>query len=195
VTRSSWLDGQLGLKLLQAFLGAEQTKLAGLIKSTRRFRLEIPQIRREEVALGALDGFLARANLNEGLPTVDELLDRESIYIVVAVLKATAFRLEAQDGDVTDAEFSIPNLGVGGSVEIGARTEGGSKAKIIFETNEPVSFAFQAVRTIFDSGIYVSLHPERRPPDLLDDQDLLAVLPRDDGWLSDFIGPSIVQFD
>src|SRR5271165_7009969 len=96
------------------------------------------------------------------MPAIEELLDADSLYIVSAVLRTKSLELVTEVGELLSADGSVPDLGAGISGKIKISTQGKDKKRILLSADEPVVFAFQAVRTLYDNGRYETIRPDRR---------------------------------
>src|SRR5262249_36420824 len=150
-----------GIKVVSRWLGGDKVGVTGRLKRSARFRLKVEHIVKYAVDLALLDKFLAGASLQDHGPAIEQLLNQDSLYIVNAVLTSPAMILESEREDLVDADFDVPDVGYDVSGDAKVKVEGRQRRQVVFKADVPVTFAVQAVRTFFQDGEYVALHPHR----------------------------------
>jgi hypothetical protein len=193
VRETSFLDRRLGINVVSKWLGGDKAGVTGRLNRSARFRLKLSDIIKYAVDLDLLDKFLANAKLHDQMPTIEDLLNRDKLYIVNAVLTSPAMMLESEGNDLVDADFDIPDVGYGASGGAKVKVESKQKRQVEFKSDIPVVFAFQAVQIFYEDGRYVALHPNRSDLVVRGDDDEIRE-PRETGWLSDANGWRFAQF-
>lgn len=187
VTETSALDGSLGLSILGRFFGGKAEDVTSKINRSARFKIGIDRIERDYVDLVELDNFLAQSSLAIDTGTIEGMLSQDSLYIVTSVLKSSTLTLESEQKELVEADVKLPAeiAGAPGGASIHVNQE--SAKRIGFETERAVGFAFQAVQTFFEDGVYVALHPERRVYEMMGEEGEGSVS-SEPGWLCDEVG-------
>ena len=160
VTETGALDGGIGSLLIPSWLGSDKAELSGRLRRTRHFKLKIGKLEREYLPLAELDAYFAKAKLLTRLPTVEQLMEVDGLYVITSVLKTTSMTLESFSGDAIGANLSATEIhsGVSGSLKVHSDDREGRR--ITFSSDAPVVFAFQAAKLLFDEGRFRSLNPE-----------------------------------
>jgi hypothetical protein len=188
VTQSGLLDSRLGAAILGRWLGKAKANAAGRMRQAHKFKLKINDVSKEYIDLAPTDAFLATAYLRIETPTIERLIDVDSLYLITSVLTATSMTLESETGDVFQTQIQADEVSSGVSGSIKMSTDGKNLNKVVFKAEKPVAFAFQAAKMMYEDGNYVCLHPER------DNLTLMSkgVDPHE-GWLCDEIGFDILR--
>jgi hypothetical protein len=84
------LDSRIGLHVLTQWLGEDKAGFAGKLKRTSRFKMKLTGVTKAAAKLKPLDDFLVWANLKEDSPSIESLMESDSLYITTAVLKASS---------------------------------------------------------------------------------------------------------
>jgi hypothetical protein len=192
-TETMALDNGLGLSVLSKWFGGK-TSLNGRLNRSSKLKLKLGKIDKQEVDLGLLDAFLVNATLRFEMPAIEELLDADSLYVVSAVLRTKSLELVSEVGELLSGDGSVPDLGSGISGKIRVSAQGNDKRHILLNADEPVVFAFQAVRALYDNGRYETIRPERKNLKLMSEEER-SPMPQETGWLCDQIGSGFVRFD
>jgi hypothetical protein len=160
VTETGVLDGGIGSLLVSRWLGSDKAELSGRLRRTRHFKLKIGNVEKEYLSLAEADAYFAEAKLLTHLPTVEQLMEVDGLYLITSVLKTPSMPLESFSGDVIGANLSATEiqLGVSGSLKVYSDDREGRR--INFSSDAPVVFAFQAAKLLFDDGRYRSFSPE-----------------------------------
>jgi hypothetical protein len=190
VTETGQIEGRFGALVLARWLGGDKVGVASRLRNVRRLSLKIPDIQKDYIDLGALDSFLAKAQLRVEAPTVERLMAADSLYVVTAVLKAPSMTLESQSGDLISADVQATEVHSGVSGSVKAQVEGKEGRRIVFKADTPVVFAFQAAKLLYEYGTYVCLEPDRGKLALMGEEDKTPGEPR----LADEIGSGVVSF-
>jgi hypothetical protein len=190
VTETGGLEGRLGALILARWLGGDKAGVASRLRNVHRLRLKIADIQKEYVDLGALDPFLAKAQLRVEAPTVERLMEADSLYVITAVLKAPSMTFESQSGDLISADVQATEVHSGVSGSVKAQLEGKEGTRIVFTADAPVVFAFQAAKLLYEYGNYVCLEPDRGKLTLMGEKDETPGEPR----LVDEIGSGMASF-
>jgi hypothetical protein len=191
------LDNRLGLHVMSQWLGGGAAGIKGKLNRTARFKMTLGGVTKSMTNIGELDSFLAFANLKGDSPAIEELMENDSLYIIIAVLKASSLDLETEAGVLTEADLKLPDVGHGVSGEAEVGVDGKTARKVKFNAKEPVVFAYQAARTFFHNGCYMALVPSRQQLHILDDtgDPILGQFPAENsGYLSDEVGMRFAGF-
>jgi hypothetical protein len=194
VTQTSWLDGKIGLRVLTRWLGDQSAGIAGKIGSSANFRLEVQGITKKEIDLAKLDKFLVKAHLSDDVPTIEQLLEADRLYITTAVLSSKSLVLRYTKESGVGAELAQPvtiaRTEVGGEVSIQSK----GSTEVIVVAERPVAFAYRAVRIMFRDGVYVTFARDRKEYILRGEEDDFSE-GAETGWLSDEIGGDFLRLE
>jgi hypothetical protein len=161
VTETGAVESRLGALFVARWIGSDKAGLGTRLRSTRYVKIHVGQVQKEYVELGALDSFLAMAQLRGDGPTIIRLMSADSLYVVTAVLKAPSMTIESRSGDLIGADLQVTEVysGVAGSLK--AQSDDTVQSRIVFNADTPVAFAFQAAKLLYLNGRYISLNPDR----------------------------------
>lgn len=133
------------LKLDESKLGASFNHLSGL-----EFSFSYEGIVEEYVSPMNLDNFISGAiPKKEGFETALERLRNSELYIITSVLKSDSMQLSLSSSKATEAEL---NAAIEQLVELNPNLDrlGSKKIAISATKEQPLAFAFKAVRVIYD---------------------------------------------
>lgn len=160
--RSGSLNVGVGLKLLAGALAAIGIPPMGLtvgFNNARKLSFEFADVTTESAAFTDLDRFLADASLIGNAPSVRAMLDADTIYAVLGVLRAKTIIVNAEDARGREAAIDLPGIKdlIGANAAVKTASAGASR----LELTSPVALAFgiKAVQLFFDGGTLTSLRP------------------------------------
>jgi hypothetical protein len=153
---TSKINVAIGLSILGSFIGALGGGKLGLdvaFNKARTITFQYAGVIEDVVDVLALEKFVKAGRIGPHIPagTLEKLLDDE-VYVVTSVLKTKKIIVAAQGetGTTTKVDVPIIQQAVGAKVDVGLA--GTHQARVAFEGDVPVAFAFQAVQLVFDDS-------------------------------------------
>jgi Caspase domain len=159
-TKTNSIDSKVGIGFLGSIVQAFGGKTAGLdgkYKGTGNVTFEFLGVTRDSIEITKLDQYLVRSTVNPDARYARKLLENDGLYILTAVLKSKKIKVESHTtgGGSIGVDASQLQGIVGGNVTI--TTESKDDSSIVYEGEQPLVFAFQAVRVRSRSGKYDDL--------------------------------------
>jgi hypothetical protein len=160
ITKTASLDIGVGLNILGGLISALGGSTLGLSLSyakAAKIEMEYGGTLENAAELALIDQFLAGAQVSPYAKAAAQMLDADQVYVVTSTLKATTLSVAATDEKKNAVGIDVPVLSnaVGGNLKVSSAGTGSTTVK--FEGKIPLVFAFQAVRLIFDKGVYRSM--------------------------------------
>lgn len=156
------VDISVGLDILGAAIGALSGSTLGIkaaYQKARTVKFEFSDVMETKVAISALDRYLSTAQVDPNIgPFLEQHLNDDKIYVIVAVVDARQISVEATGKDGLGLELSVPVVQqlVGGKVAVNSSGATSSLIKYT-STEKPLAFGVQVVRLDFDKGLYRTL--------------------------------------
>lgn len=155
--RSRDLKISVGLNILGGIIGAMGGSKLGLTAkynqaSTASF--EFADVQVNNINTIELTQYLTGAKINANVGPPAQLLEADKLYIITSTVKSKKFTMEAKksSGEALDVDVPVIQQAVGGSV--GVSKASSSSSKVTYEGPTPLVFGFQAIRLIFDKGVF-----------------------------------------
>jgi hypothetical protein len=154
VTRTRRLGGELGVGFLEpilALMGAPV--IAGALSGARKLSIVLTNVRRDWVQPGGLARYLESGAV-AGSEHVSKATEDNRLFTVTSVLKSTSLAtvVDREVAQSIRAEAAAPGIPV--KVEVEQSRETADSSVLTFTGGMPLAFAFQAVRLIYEDGIY-----------------------------------------
>jgi hypothetical protein len=141
--------------ILQALGG--KAELALKAEHAREVRYTYSDVTSDRVDLVSLDEWLTHADLRPNLRNVADLLTAQSLFVVVATLKAGGLEVELLDENSTGVHLDVAAIQdvVGANVSVSA--EHSRTSRLVFSGSQPLVVAAKAAQLrIEDHGIWVN---------------------------------------
>lgn len=160
ITKTASLDVGIGLNILGGLISALGGSTLGLSLSyakAAKMEMEYGGTLENAAELALIDQFLASAKVSPFARAAAEMLEADQVYVVTSTLKAASLNVAATDEKKNAVGIDVPVLSnaVGGNLKVSSTGTGSTAVK--FEGKIPLVFAFQAVRLIFEKGVYRSM--------------------------------------
>ena len=160
ITKTAALDLGVGLNILGGLISALGGSTLGLnlaYSKAHKIEMEYSGTLENSAELALIDAFLSGAITNPFATATKQMLEADMVYVVTSTLKANKLTVKATDQKKNSVGIDVPVLSqaIGGSIKVSGT--GDSSTTVIFEGTVPLAFAFQAVKLIFDDGIYRSM--------------------------------------
>lgn len=175
--RSGQLNVGVGLKLLAGACSALRIPplgLSGGFSNASKISFEFDDVSVESAAFSDLDRFLADADLIGNSPSVKAMLEADSIYAVLAVLRARKIIINAEDSKGREAAIDVPSIQ--GVIGANASVKTASAKSSRMELTSPVALAFgvKAVQLFFEQGALTTMRPTNAGEVMLEANTLRA---------------------
>lgn len=160
ITRTASLEAGVGLNILGGLISALGGSTLGLslaYAKAAKIQMEYGGTLENAAELTLIDQFLGGAKVSPFARATAQMLDADQVYVVTSTLKATTLNVAATDDNKAAVGIDVPVLSdaVGGNLNVSSA--GAGSTTVTFEGRIPLVFAFQAVRLIFDKGVYRSM--------------------------------------
>lgn len=160
ITRTASLDVGVGLNILGGLISALGGSTLGLSLSyakAAKIEMEYGGTLENAAELALIDQFLTSAKVSPFARAAAQMLEADQVYVITSTLKATTLNVAATDERKNAVGIDLPVLSnaVGGNLKVSSAGTGSTTVK--FEGKISLVFAFQAVRLIFDKGVYRSM--------------------------------------
>ena len=157
ITKTASLDVGVGLNILGGLISALGGSTMGLNFSyakAAKIQMEYGGTLENSAELALIDQFLSSSRVNPFATAAAQMLDADQVYVVTSTLKATTLNVAATDEKKNAIGIDVPVLSgaIGGNLKVSSAGAGSTTIK--FEGTTPLVFGFQAVRLIFDEGVY-----------------------------------------
>lgn len=155
--RTRSLNLNVGLSILGGIIGAMGgSKLGVGVGYSRASALvfEFNDVKVNEVDQLKLSRYLTAARVDTAAGPFAEDLEEDKLYVITSTIKSRKFTTEAQTSNGMSIGVDVPviQVAVGGSVAV--KQEGSGNSKITYEGDAPLVFGFQAVRMLFERGVF-----------------------------------------
>ncbi len=142
------LNVGVGLKLFGSALAAVGLSPIGLsagFDKAQTLSFQFGGVTRESVEFGAVDSYLAKADFKAAGPSVRALLDAGSLFVILAVLRASKINITASDSQGREAAIDVSALSglLGGNIKVNPVDARSSTVSI--DTGVPLAFGVKAV--------------------------------------------------
>jgi hypothetical protein len=151
------VDFKLGLSFLGGILQAMGGMVPGLDASygeAESLSFQFDDVLEDRLEVAELDQYLADAKLNEFSRDLGERLQSSQIYVTTAILKSATITVAASDKKGAGVDVKVPVVQAAVGVEVGVSGSGESSSTITYQGQNPLVFAFQAVRLMAKDGSY-----------------------------------------
>jgi len=155
--RSRDMKISVGLNILGGIIGALGGSKLGLTAkynqaSTAAFEFDDVQVNNIDTI--ELSKYLTGAKVNTNVGPPATLLEADKLFIITSTVKSKKFTMEAKKSNGQALEVDVPVIqqAVGGSV--GVSKAGDSSSKVTYSGQTPLVFGFQAIRLVFDKGVF-----------------------------------------
>jgi hypothetical protein len=148
------LGGELGVEVLQpilALMGAPA--IAGALSGTRKLSIVLRDVRRDWVQPGSLARYLESGS-RPASKHVRKATEDSRLFVVTSVLKSTslAILVDRNVAQTIQAQGGAPGIPL--NVDVGQSRESADTSVVVFTGQTPLTFAFQAVRLVYEDGVY-----------------------------------------
>lgn len=179
--RSSDLNINVGLSLLGGIIGALGGSTLGLdvgYKNASKLMFEFDDVKLNQIDRLDLSRFLTAAKIDKAVGPPAKLVEADKLYVITSTIKSSKFTAEAkkENGAAVKVEFPVIQQAMSGKV--GVNVVGSSQSKVTYEGSTPLVFGFQAIRLIYENGIFteaknvgatdVALRGEEAVPEMLE---------------------------
>lgn len=160
--RSGSLNVGVGLKLLSgafAAIGVPPLGLSAGFSSAAKISFAFDKVSIDSANFVDLDRFLADASLIGNAPSVQAMLEADSVYAILAVLRAKTVIISAQDENGRDAAIDLPGIKdvIGANVSIKSNATQSSRLELTSPV--PLAFGIKAVQVFVANGSVSTLRP------------------------------------
>jgi len=152
----------VGLALLKNFLSAFGGEGAGLdlaYNKAKTVTFEFTGLLSDTINLTDLDQFLTTASEDLTSRHLQELLEADAVYCVVATLKSNSFSVDAAGEKGVKVKVDVPVIkqAVGANVTVDG--SGSTTSKVSYTGRDLLVFGVQAVQLFFAQGQYRAFKP------------------------------------
>ncbi len=151
------MKASLGLSFLGSVLkamGGMVPSLAGQYSEAEQLSFEFRDVLEDRIELIDLDQYLADATVNRFARDLAERLQDSKVYVTTAVLKSSKIAVTSMDKNGAGVDVEVPVVQVAVGADIGVSGSGESSSTITYEAQNPLVFAFQAVRLMAKDGSF-----------------------------------------
>lgn len=155
------LSGKLALDALQPLLsaiGANATASAA-VTETSAASVSLRGVTRDSVATGDLARYL-EGDVRAGSSHVEEAAARGELYVVTGVLRSATLSIRLDTTAARQAQISVsPNDAL--TVAVGPEHAIDRSSELSFVGPQTLAFAFQAVKLVYEHGLYLDFETAR----------------------------------
>jgi hypothetical protein len=163
--RTSELKIGIGLSILAgiiSILGGDGNKLKAKYGSSSSLSFGYAGVKEEKISPADLDLYLNNSDINPQSGYIDQLFERDEVYIVTAVLKSKKINVSTKDSKGADIKLELPEIQgvVGANIKVSRESE--LSSEISYEGEIPHVFGFQVIKLIYENGKYSSFEPPKK---------------------------------
>ena len=160
ITKTASMEVGAGLNILGGLisaLGGSTLGLSSAFSKARSIEVEYSGTLENGAQIALIDAFLSGATINPFATATKQMLEADLVYVVTSTLKANKLTVKATDQNKNSVGIDVPVLAqaVGGNLKVSG--SGAASTTVTFEGTIPLAFAFQAVKLIFDKGVFRSM--------------------------------------
>lgn len=157
ITKTAAMQAGVGLNILGGLISALGGSTLGLSLAYEKaalIQMEYRGTKENAAELAAIDTFLHGAGVNPFAQATAQMLEADMVYVVTSTLKANKISVSATDSGKRALSIDVPVLSqaIGGNLKVSKNDS--AATSITYEGEIPLVFGFQAVRLIFDDGVY-----------------------------------------
>lgn len=150
----------IGLKLFGnalAAIGLSPLGLSAGFENAATISFRFGGVIRDSVEFAAVDAWLKQADLTDTGPSVKALLEAGSLYVILAVLRASIITISAEDSAGREAAIDVSALSAlfGGNLKINPSDK--SKSTVSIDTGQPLAFGVKAARISMKGDSYTGI--------------------------------------
>ncbi|MCP9493857.1 MAG: hypothetical protein MSG64_05295 [Pyrinomonadaceae bacterium MAG19_C2-C3] len=155
--RSGSLKLNVGLSILGGIIGAMGGSKFGVdvgFNKANALAFEFNDVKMNRIKRTELEKYLLAAKIDPSLGPTARLLEADKLYIVTNTIKSKKFTTEAITSSGTSVGVDVPVIQQAVGASVGVKKEGSSTSKVTFEGSMPLVFGFQAIRLVYDKGVF-----------------------------------------
>jgi hypothetical protein len=161
IRTTNQVSGQIAASFLAPVLAAfgAGAGVAASLSSARSVAITLRDVRRDWVELGEVADYL-ESGTGPGSRHVREAARRGALFVVTAALKSASFSLGV-DRSVAEQVSASVTAASPLTVSVKEQAERGAVTVLSFKGRSPLSFAFQAVKLLYEDGQYIDFMTAR----------------------------------
>jgi hypothetical protein len=164
--QSRSVDVNFGLEILEGFLDGFGLPSIGIkehFKGASKVSFSFKDVKQKYIEAFVLGGVLIGQKINTNNSAIYPILERKAdLYIIDSIITSSDFSISADDVENEDFEFNVDKIqrivsGINSKILV----ESHSKRAITFKGEEPLPFAFTAIKCHVDSNGEMFLRPTK----------------------------------
>lgn len=156
ITSTRRLRGSVAAEILSPLLTAlgVDVGVSAELSRSRAVTIVLRSVRRDWIETGELARYL-ESGIGAGSRHVDEAAQRGQLFVITAILKTTTLVTGVERTVASKMAARGPGLPAA-SVRLGVEQSGQNDDQVVvtFEGPRPLAFAFQAVKLVYEDGVY-----------------------------------------